>query len=110
MVASDAASTTTAFTVVEPTSSPTRSCCISFSPQFGSVPESVSTTGAQINGPVSFNGESLPEMRPEHTEKHDVERRGAQNVHRRQAAVRYVSYGNAHHATCCVDTAKRVRR
>ncbi|MGB0053502.1 MAG: hypothetical protein WBQ02_14745, partial [Terracidiphilus sp.] len=104
-----ATSTTTAFTVVEPTSSPTRSCCISFSPQSGSKPDSVSTTRAQIDGPISLYSERLPEVRPEDVQEHNINCRGKQQVHHRQAAVRYVSHGNAHHATCSVDIGTRVR-
>jgi hypothetical protein len=63
-----------------------------------------------MDGPISFHGESLPEVRPEDTEKRQIERCGEEKVDDREATVGYVSQGKSHHATCSVDGDTRVRR
>jgi hypothetical protein len=63
-----------------------------------------------MDGPISFDGKSLPEVRPEDPEERQIERCGEEKVEHREATVGYVSHGNSHHATCSVDSAVRVRR
>src|SRR5579859_1939236 len=97
-----------AFTVVEPTSSPTRNCCINSSPESGSAPDSVPTTRTQIDRPVVSSRYRSLEMGLENAEQEGVQRDDQRRCHYNKAQFQRVPYRHSHHATCSDATATRV--